>query len=148
MMKLLRRALVSLAVLGTGVGLFYAEENFRGKRAWEKYRQELESHGDQLDWKSFIPKPVPDDQNFAMTPLIQSSFSQLGRKLWKDDNYERAAKRVTVDKDHRQLTDLVAWARAYEDTNSNQRAESGRRKKVEPVESGRLDLESRANAAP
>jgi hypothetical protein len=84
MMKLLRRALIGLAVLVTLVGLFYAEENFRGKRAWQKYRRELEARGDQVDWKTFIPKPIPDEQNFASIPLVQSWFSRTNDLLRRD----------------------------------------------------------------
>ncbi|HEY2328509.1 MAG TPA: hypothetical protein VGI63_01710 [Verrucomicrobiae bacterium] len=63
-MKIIRRTsfiLVGLAVL---ISLFYAEENWRGKRAWENCKRELEAKGAVLDWNKFIPPPVPDDQNF------------------------------------------------------------------------------------
>src|SRR2546421_5524573 len=70
----LRRILIVLAWTVTIFALFHGEENWRGRRAWNKYRQELEARGEELDLKSFIPKPVPDEQNFAATPFIQSWF--------------------------------------------------------------------------
>ena len=37
----LRRTLLGLAVLATSIALFYTEENWRGKRAWEHCEREL-----------------------------------------------------------------------------------------------------------
>ncbi len=59
-----RRTLVGFAILATLVAIFYAEENWRGKRAWENCKRELEAKGAVLDWNKYIPPPVPDDQNF------------------------------------------------------------------------------------
>jgi len=56
------------------VVLFYDEENWRGKHAWEKYRREREAEGDHFEWSAIVPPPVPDDQNFAMTPLFAELF--------------------------------------------------------------------------
>jgi hypothetical protein len=134
--QIVRRALVGLAVLVTLIALFYTEENIRGRRAWEQYRREAEARGEQFDWRAFIPKPVPDDQNFAATPVIQSWFPRSNRDLWKD-NYSRAPDLVKIDRDHRNIMDLVTWARAFAETNANGK-----------VESGPLDKASRAQAAP
>ena len=54
--------------------LFYAEEDWRGKQAWDKYRREREAKGDSFEWSSIVPPPVPDDQNFATTPLFAELF--------------------------------------------------------------------------
>ena len=59
-----RRLLVGLAIFATFVAIFYAEEDWRGKRAWENCKHELEAKGAVLDWDKFIPPSVPDDQNF------------------------------------------------------------------------------------
>src|ERR1041385_7765208 len=72
--RVLRRILIVLAWGATIVALFYGEENWRGRRAWNNYRRELEARGEPFDLKSFIPKPVPDEQNFAMTPLLAPLF--------------------------------------------------------------------------
>ena len=63
--------LVGLAVL---ISLFYAEEDWRGKRAWENCKRELEAKGEILDWNKFIPPPVSDDQNFIKAPKMQEWF--------------------------------------------------------------------------
>ena len=62
--RILRRVLISVGVLALLLALFYAEENWRGQRAWENCKRELETKGVVLDWNKFIPPPVPDDQNF------------------------------------------------------------------------------------
>ena len=58
--------LITLAVVVTAVALFYLEEDWRGKRAWEKCKTELAAKGIELDWNKLIPPAVPDDQNFFM----------------------------------------------------------------------------------
>ena len=59
--------IVALILLGLLVAGF---ENWRGRRAWEKFRAEWEAKGEQFDIAAFIPKPVPPEQNFATTPLL------------------------------------------------------------------------------
>ena len=67
---LIRWALVS----AIAVSLFYLEENWRGKRAWERYKQDLQSKGVVLDW-SLKPLPViPDDENFYKAPGMAEWF--------------------------------------------------------------------------
>ena len=72
--RILRAVLVLAAGLMTLVALFYAEENWRGRRAWLAYKRQFEARGGSLDLKSVIPPAVPDDQNFAMTPLFKSFY--------------------------------------------------------------------------
>jgi hypothetical protein len=62
--RILRRILVGIAVLATLIALLDAEEDWRGKRAWENCKRELEAKGAVLDWDKFIPPQLPDDQNF------------------------------------------------------------------------------------
>lgn len=177
--RTVRRTLIGVAVLVTLYALYCTEENVRGKRDWERYRREAESRGEQLDFAAFVPKPVPDGQNFAATPLIKSWFRKenlpASDKLW-NDNYSRAAARMGVD-NGRRVTDIAAWAMAFDDTNPRWSMEpgklEGRRladltawgmtfedaepgklegRRVTDVSAGgtpdKLDLESRAKAAP
>jgi hypothetical protein len=65
----LRRFLFGLACLATLIALFYAEEDWRGTHDWEKYQREGEAKGEQFSWQSVIAPPVPDDQNFAFSPV-------------------------------------------------------------------------------
>jgi hypothetical protein len=69
--RLLRFLVLSFAGLVTLFVLFHAEENWRGKRAWEQYRKEQEAKGVSFDFNSIVPPPIPDEKNFAMTPLLK-----------------------------------------------------------------------------
>ncbi len=75
--KNFRRFLFCLACFATLIALFYAEENWRGKHDWEKYKSEWEANGDKFNYTDFVPPPVPDDQNFAFTPVVASSYAMM-----------------------------------------------------------------------
>ena len=61
--------------------LFYAEEDWRGKRAWENCKRELEAKGAVLDWDKLIPPPVPDEQNFFKAPKMGVWFVKIQSPL-------------------------------------------------------------------
>ncbi|PYJ84228.1 MAG: hypothetical protein DME22_13660, partial [Verrucomicrobia bacterium] len=147
--RTIRRCLFVLACLVTLVALFYAEENWRGSRAWNKYRRELEGRGALLDYRAFIPEPVPDEQNFAATPLVRSCFlkENLGSVKFDMDDYGRVFWRVADAKDrdwtrHR-FIDLVAWEAAFAAIRSG---ETNRHQMF--FTTNKLDFETRAKAAP
>jgi hypothetical protein len=75
--------------------LFYAEEDWRGKRDWENCKNELEAKGEKLDFASFVPPPVPDDQNFALTPIVASCYN---RYLDNDGHRIRPEKTKVVNR--------------------------------------------------
>lgn len=78
MMWVLRRWFFCAAVAVTLTALFYAEEDWRGKRAWEKSKHELEARGFDPIWENYIPPAVPDGQNFFKAPKMQERF--VGRE--------------------------------------------------------------------
>jgi tetratricopeptide (TPR) repeat protein len=80
----LRRFLIGLAVLATLFAIFYTEEDWRGRRAWENCKHELEAKGVVLDWDKFIPPTVPDDQNFFKAPI----FAVLTNEDWNEHTYD------------------------------------------------------------
>ncbi len=97
--------LLFVSILLGWVALFYLEENWRGQRAWEQYRHELEATGEHLDFAAFIPPPVPDDQNFAMAP-IWSACNQTFKAaphLAEGESYSPAATK-SVDPLHMPIT--------------------------------------------
>src|SRR5437762_13399003 len=136
--RVLRRTLIVLAWTATIIALFYGEENWRGRRAWNKYRHELEARGEPLDLAAFIPKPVPDEQNFAMTPLLAPLFDfDPGTQHWRDTNavarvqqppprYEKVSRKIKSTQDGdwaRGLTiHLGPWALAYDPDLTNKPA--------------------------
>lgn len=85
---LLRRKMLSLGCLVILIALFYSFENWRGRRAWQSFKQEREAKGERFDAASFIPPPVPDDRNFFETPLWTNlHFVQTnGAIVWSDTN--------------------------------------------------------------
>ena len=66
-----------LASLVTLIALFYAEEDWRGWHAWQKFKHQWEAKGERFDRASVVPPMVPDDQNFALTPIVASSYSSM-----------------------------------------------------------------------
>ena len=72
-----KRFIFGLACLVTLIALFYAVENFRGKRAWENYQRAGQAKGEKFDIASVAPQPVLDDQNFAMQPIWVEEISGM-----------------------------------------------------------------------
>ena len=70
----IHRRLVLSAIFLVVVGMFYAEENWRGKRTWEKCKRTLRAQGIALDWTNYIPAAVPEDQNIFGIPEMVSWF--------------------------------------------------------------------------
>jgi hypothetical protein len=102
-LSLTLRAFVVLGALFALVCVFFAEENWRGRRAWENCRRELEAKGIALDWAKFVPPPVADEQNFAMTPFLAPLFDftpkprEPGQPRWRDmEGHDRAANFAAV----------------------------------------------------
>jgi hypothetical protein len=68
------------------IALFYLEENWRGQRAWERCKRQIEAQGASLDWSNYIPATVPDEQNILKAPIMSENFGErlpndLGRRL-------------------------------------------------------------------
>jgi fructose-specific component phosphotransferase system IIB-like protein len=153
--RILRRMLIGLAWLVTMIVLFYAEEDWRGRHAWNQCRQLLEAGGAHLDYQAFIPKPIPANQNFAAIPLIESWFTQRTNfaKKWAD-NYALASSMIgsqsnppapegnSFQAGERYFLNLAAWKMAFDSI------QSGRTNAIGQFSSGTLDLTSRASAAP
>ena len=100
---------VGIAILATAVAGFYTDENWRGKRAWEHCKRELEAKGAVLDWDKFIPPPVPDDQNIFKAPKMAEWFvgrsgSDLSKRI-QSTNYNLTISVI-------QATNLIATAEA------------------------------------
>src|SRR5208282_2998674 len=79
-----KKFLFGLACFATLVALVYAEEDWRGWHAWQKFKHGWEAKGEKFDFASVVPPPVPDDQNFALTPVVASCYA-----AWLDKNGNR-----------------------------------------------------------
>ncbi len=122
------RALMALIIVA---GVLYIEENWRGQRIWTNYKHQLEAKGEKLEFDNFVPQPVPDDQNFALTPVVASSYCRF---LDRDGHLispqnTNVANRLTMNMyrtdipittnlrlgnwQNNWLTDLIAWQAYY-----------------------------------
>jgi hypothetical protein len=72
--RYLAKLLLGLIIL---IPLFYLEEDLRGKAAWNRFQREWMAEGEKFDFKSFVPPPVPDARNFALTPIVASSYASM-----------------------------------------------------------------------
>ena len=92
-----KKFLFGCACLATLIALFYAEEDWRGKHDWEKFKREWEAKGEKFDFKDFVPTPVADDQNFAFSPvwIAEEKFlfqNRIARaKAWYGDQIDSEA---------------------------------------------------------
>jgi hypothetical protein len=140
------RVLIVLAWTVTIIGLWYGEENWRGRRAWNQYREATEARGESLDFATYVPKPVPDDENFAATSLLKSFILQRNVNIVSNDLYLRAGDHVTEntlkDRGRRHYLDLVAWQMA------GAALQNGELKPEQKFETDQTDLAARAAAAP
>jgi hypothetical protein len=84
-----KRCLLVLAGLLVLLALGYVEEDWRGWRKWENCRRGWEAGGEHLDFAFFIPTPVPDEENFALTPVVASCYRRFldhhGRRIQPED---------------------------------------------------------------
>ena len=113
----LRPTLVCLGSWAVMLAIFYAEEDWRGQRDWNRYRQAAEARGESLDFRAYVPKPVPQAENFAASDIVQSWM--LDAPIFANDLYSRAEGHIYADNRkaapyHRQFTDLVAWQLAFD----------------------------------
>ena len=70
----LRRFFTATAGLAVLIGLFHLEEDWRGYSSWKKFKTSWEAKGEHFDMAALAPPAVPDEQNFAMTPIVVGSY--------------------------------------------------------------------------
>jgi hypothetical protein len=136
--RTLRTLLFALVCLVTLIALFYAEENWRGQRAWDKFKRECAAKGEQVGWQALVPPAVPDDENFAMTPLLkpildyEPGVAGARGALWRDTNGVNRIWQLNVhprgvtanppelvgDWRRGKITDLAAWQSYFRGTSA------------------------------
>jgi hypothetical protein len=115
--RILRRILIGLAMLVTLIAILYAEEDWRGKRAWDNYKREWEAKGEKFDWQAFVPPSVPDDQNFFTTPIFTNArngkimMSETGDDGGPDLRTNASRSGYAIYR--MRMTDLQAWQNYY-----------------------------------
>jgi len=148
--RTLRRGLIALVWIVSLIALYYGVADWRGRHAWNEYRQNYEAHVASLEFPVYIPKPVPDPENFAATPFVRSWFNlQHPNFLFDHDAWSQAdnmigypPKRPAGRKYEKHFENLVAWQEAFVAVHSHAA------KPKDGFWSDKLDLASRAQAAP
>jgi hypothetical protein len=160
--RLGRRVLIALAWIVSLVALGYGVIDWRDSHAWNEYRQSYEARVAPLELQAYIPKPIPDSDNFAATPFVRS-WMETGTNydtnfLYGRDAWDQASKLV-VDPPHKPVgrifEDLVAWQEAFaaiqsppEKPKAGLRSRQHAGKPKAQFQTDKLDLASRAQAAP
>jgi hypothetical protein len=74
-MRFLIRALIFVVIgLVLGLGGWFIFDNATGKRQWMAWKAKRTAMGDHFEWRELEPDPVPDDENFAMAPLVAGAM--------------------------------------------------------------------------
>jgi hypothetical protein len=136
--RLLARRFLVLGCLITLVALFYAVENWHGRRAWQSFKQQREAQGERFEMASLMPPPVPPSQNFFETPLWSDlHFVRTNETVvWNDTNWgnhvvfnafgpEGRDSPSTGNWTKGQRVDLAAWQSFYRGTNNLFAGKSG-----------------------
>jgi tetratricopeptide (TPR) repeat protein len=97
-----KKFLFGLTCFATVIALFYAEEDWRGWHAWNSFKHKWEAKGEHFDMANVVPAPVPDDQNFAMTPIwVESMKATLGperSKQWFGNKFAKNGRTNFTDR--------------------------------------------------
>jgi hypothetical protein len=108
--------LFGCACFATLIALFYAEEDWRGWHAWQKFKHQWEARGERFDLASVIPPTVPDDQNFALTPIwVESMKAVLGPKnsrQWFGNNYDENGRTNFTDRLQMEIYHTQGWSQS------------------------------------
>ncbi len=129
--RLLPRRLFILACVITIIAFVYAEEDWRGWHALKQFENHWTAQGEKFGFLEIAPLPVPDDQNFALTPIVSGSYAMFmdknGHEIYpRDTNVvnrldmsvsgeDRLAKSPETGNWKKQdLTDLKLWQDYYQ----------------------------------
>ncbi|HKQ38249.1 MAG TPA: hypothetical protein VJ063_09240 [Verrucomicrobiae bacterium] len=116
--------------------LWYGFENLHGALRWQRCKRNLIARGEKVEFKELIPPPVPAEQNFANASLFQDldfksvepftgatptnpvavaiqAFDRVANTIHHRSNF------LSSTRDNRNLTDFVAWQRAFEGVYTN-----------------------------
>jgi len=138
-----QRRWIVLACLVLFIPFCYGVIDLWDNHAWNEYRQNYEAHVAPMKLQAYIPKPIPDDENFAATPFVQAWFTRRNdqKLLFEIDTYAKATK-MMGNSASRKFTDLVAWQEAFAAVASGAGTPKG------GFRTEQRDPASRAQAAP
>lgn len=124
----LKRAAWCLLWLVTAIALLVTFENWRGRRAWDRFVEDSKAAGEDLSLEAVIPPPAPESENFAAVPLFKPLFDYEGSAdlnqpvRWKDEAGKNRLDKLDVFGPNPPkvggwragtFTDLAAWQAHY-----------------------------------
>lgn len=132
--KLLLLLVGFLCFLAGGWWLYFLHQKEVGRQEWARVKAELAAKGEKLDWKSFIPEPVPDELNFAKAPGVreiirrEGSPSDLKRRVSSWGISGLTSHLADPDKQHRSDIEAIAeglsFSASTDPTNTRSAAEA------------------------
>ena len=147
--RVTRRFVFVLAATLTILVFLYTFENWRGKRAWRAYKEELRAKGIILEFAALLPASIPSQSNFAATPFFADVFhgkpspnnvTNRWPNLFENARTQVRRLRPRNRDNERDVVDLVAWQnalRAQLDPTANaltaETSEGGRRKAAQDI---------------
>jgi hypothetical protein len=142
--RMLRALLYIVGLPAVVVICFYAEEDARGKGDWNAFKQKWEAKGENFDRASFIPAAVPDNKNFALTPIVYSTYGYI---------LTRDGKVIPEDKRDRNFVDGLKlewdWLEAeHQPTNGIGDWTKGTLSDLKPWQAYYRDLAAKTNLFP
>ncbi len=81
MPRSLKRTVKVIGGLVLLVLFFYAEENIRGRLAWGSFKAKWTAKGEKFTLAGVAPAPVPDEDNFALAPVVASSYQLITNRF-------------------------------------------------------------------
>ena len=134
-----RRMLYLLIVMSTLLAIAWQVENWRGRARWEKAKAEILARGDSLDWRTFVPDAIPDEENAAMHPVFDVTVVPQGPPTRENGGYPYMRKFNELEKqffsdiplerfrDQSRL-DLDLWHQALLNESATRLAKDSKRK--------------------
>jgi len=144
--RTLKRGAIAFGWMAALIALYYGVVDWKGRHDWNEFRRSYETRVGSLNFRDYIPKPVPDSENFAATATARSWFAKNDKQiLFAHDSWVKAYSLLHTPKEapaEPKPMDLVAWQEALDAIHSHAA------QPAEGFRSDKLDLASRAQAAP
>jgi tetratricopeptide (TPR) repeat protein len=78
--RIRNKILLGLYCLGIAAWFAWLALNMSARNSLDRYEHQWEAKGEHFALSDFVPKPVPDNQNFALTPIVATMYeSYLGK---------------------------------------------------------------------
>lgn len=114
--RILPRLLFAAGCLATLVAIFYAEERWRGDRAWARYLAESGTI-ESTDRRSLQPDSFPEEENFAEAPIFKRVLADFRAGVPDPDPFRWPAGRDPRlgYYDGNRATDFEKWRQYFEE---------------------------------